>query len=177
MSAKILIPTLVSLEEFKEYPLGSLQKSDCGIIAVLEDYTPVLYAITPDRLEALLAAEKLSQHKISTKFEDDSARKIVEKITPIGKFAMYEGWTPDADFSQQAAIWGINITEPINNAELAAFVAYWQAEGRLFHHVQWQQKLARSIQLSRTPSFGKKKSRAINISDANYDIPDGFRGE
>ena len=62
------------------------------------------------------------------------------------------GWQPDADFQRQAAIWGVALSEPVTPAELAAFVAYWQAEGRLFHHVQWQQKLARSVQMNRAAS-------------------------
>lgn len=42
---------------------------------------------------------------------------------------------------------GIALSQPVTPEELAAFVAYWQAEGKVFHHVQWQQKLARSVQI------------------------------
>lgn len=27
----------------------------------------------------------------------------------------------------------------VTTEELASFIAYWQAEGKVFHHVQWQQ--------------------------------------
>ncbi|MCG7368398.1 primosomal protein DnaI, partial [Pantoea sp. ACRSH] len=94
-----------------------------------------------------------------------------------GKFAMYAGWQPDADFQRQAAIWGVALSEPVTPAELAAFVAYWQAEGRLFHHVQWQQKLARSVQMNRAASGGQPKRDITQISNTDYNIPDGFRGE
>ncbi|MGO4611942.1 DnaT-like ssDNA-binding domain-containing protein, partial [Variovorax sp. 2RAF20] len=38
---------------------------------------------------------------------------------------MYQGWQPDADFTRQAAIWGVSLGEPVTPSELAAFVAYW----------------------------------------------------
>lgn len=69
------------------------------------------------------------------------------------------------------------LSEPVTAAELAAFVAYWQAEGRLFHHVQWQQKLARSVQMNRAANGGQPKRDITQISNTDYDIPDGFRGE
>ncbi len=62
-------------------------------------------------------------------------------------------------------------------AELATFVAYWQAEGRPFHHVQWQQKLARSVQMHRAGNGGQPKRDITRIDNTDYDIPDGFRGE
>ena len=53
---------------------------------------------------------------------------------------MYAAWQPDADFQRQAALWGVALREPVTAEELASFVAYWQAEGKVFHHIQWQQK-------------------------------------
>ncbi|WP_348238436.1 DnaT-like ssDNA-binding domain-containing protein, partial [Salmonella enterica] len=46
-----------------------------------------------------------------------------------GKFAMYPAWQPDADLQRQAGFWGVALREPVNAEELAAFIAYWQAEG------------------------------------------------
>lgn len=105
---------------------------------------------------------------------DDSPAAI---HTPAGKFAMYQGWQPDADFTRQAAIWGVSLGEPVTPSELAAFVAYWQAEGRMFHHVQWQQKLARSIQMNRAANGGQPKRDITQLPDPDRTIPDGFRGE
>jgi patatin-like phospholipase/acyl hydrolase len=65
----------------------------------------------------------------------------------MGKFALYAGWQPDADFQRQAALWGIALTQPATPEELAAFTAWWQAEGKVFTHIQWQQKLARIFRL------------------------------
>ncbi len=51
---------------------------------------------------------------------------------PCGKFAMYPARQPDADFQRQAALWGVALREPVTAEELAAFIAYWQAEGKVF---------------------------------------------
>jgi DNA replication protein DnaT len=32
---------------------------------------------------------------------------------PMGKFAMYAAWQPDADFQRQAALWGVALREPV----------------------------------------------------------------
>lgn len=56
----------------------------------------------------------------------------------MGKFAMYADWQPDADFQRRRPV-GVALREPVTAEELASFVAYWQAEGKVFHHIQWQQ--------------------------------------
>lgn len=50
----------------------------------------------------------------------------------MGKFAMYPDWQPDADFIRLAALWGVALREPVTTEELASFIAYWQAEGKVF---------------------------------------------
>lgn len=93
----------------------------------------------------------------------------------MGKFAMYAGWQPDADF-QRPPRCGY-CPEPAGYPEeLAAFVAYWQAEGKVFHHVQWQQKLARSVQISRASNGGQPKRDVNSVSEPDSHIPRGFRG-
>ncbi len=32
---------------------------------------------------------------------------------PMGKFAMYPDWQPDADFIRMAALWGVALREPV----------------------------------------------------------------
>lgn len=64
----------------------------------------------------------------------------------FGKFQMYQGWKPSDDFQRQAMLWGMPIRQGLNlPAELSSFIAYWQAEGKVFHQVQWEQKLARHL--------------------------------
>lgn len=178
MSVKILSSTLVGLDGFCHDPLAVLQQADNGMLAVLHNNTPAFYALTPQRLAQLLALEAAAQQPNDVTLDESLFQTESAPIaTPVGKFAMYEGWQPDSDFQRQAAIWGVALSEPVTAAELATFVAYWQAEGRLFHHVQWQQKLARSVQMNRAASGGQPKRDLTQISNTDYDIPDGFRGE
>lgn len=178
MSVKILSSTLAGLDSFCRDPLAALHQADNGTLAVLQDNAPAFYALTPQRLAALLALEAAARQPSDvalddTLFQPDSAALAI----PAGKFAMYQGWQPDSDFQRQAAIWGVALSEPVTPAELATFVAYWQAEGRPFHHVQWQQKLARSVQMNRAANGGQPKRDSTQVSNTDYDIPDGFRGE
>ena len=178
MSAKILTSTLIGLDAFRQDPLAALQQAEKGTLAVLDNYAPVMYAITPARLAELLALEAATRQPNDVALDDslyDDAPAAIH--TPAGKFAMYQGWQPDADFTRQAAIWGVALSEPVTPGELAAFVAYWQAEGRMFHHVQWQQKLARSIQMNRAANGGQPKRDITQLPDPDRTIPDGFRGE
>lgn len=180
MSVKILTSTLTGLDTFCQDPRRAMQQADKGTLAVLDNYEPVFYVLTPGRLAQLLALEAAA-HQPSDVALDESLYSDEDAAEPLpvpaGKFAMYPGWQPDADFLRQAAIWGIALSEQVTHAELAAFVAYWQAEGRLFHHVQWQQKLARSVQMNRMANGGQPKRDITQISNTDYNIPDGFRGE
>ncbi|WOX99944.1 DnaT-like ssDNA-binding domain-containing protein [Dickeya fangzhongdai] len=97
---------------------------------------------------------------------------------PIGKFTMYDGWMPSADFQRRAALWGRVIAgaEPGHTPqELAAFTAYWVAEGRALNHIQWEQKFADSVLYERRQSTVKKP---IGGSDARTQQPAaGHSGE
>ncbi|HII0120054.1 TPA: DnaT-like ssDNA-binding domain-containing protein [Klebsiella variicola] len=67
-------------------------------------------------------------------------------VQSFGKFAMYQEWKPSADFPRQATLWGMPLKRGLNlPAELSSFISYWQAEGKVFHQVQWEQKLARHL--------------------------------
>lgn len=94
----------------------------------------------------------------------------------LGKFTMPDSWTPDPDFTKRAALWGVNLKTDVTPFELADFITYWKAEGKAFHHDQWQQKLARSVQLSRTKP-ARTQQRDVNaVSEPDSEIPPGFRG-
>ncbi|WP_353798015.1 DnaT-like ssDNA-binding domain-containing protein [Enterobacter cloacae] len=95
----------------------------------------------------------------------------------FGKFQMHDNWNPDPQFIRRASQWGINLKAEITPFELADFITYWKAEGKSFHHDQWQQKLARSVQLSRTRPVAQQQRRDINdVPEPDKTIPDGFRG-
>ncbi|HCB3266975.1 TPA: Pyocin large subunit [Citrobacter amalonaticus] len=98
------------------------------------------------------------------------------RLTPIGKFSMHENWTPDPDLTKRSALWGVNLKSDVTPFELADFITYWKAEGKAFHHDQWQQKLARSVQLSRTKP-ARTQQRDVNaVPEPDSEIPPGFRG-
>ncbi|MCU5772326.1 primosomal protein DnaT [Erwiniaceae bacterium BAC15a-03b] len=181
MSVKILTSTIIGLDAFRQHPLAALASAEQGAVAVFDNNAPVMYAVTPDRLAQLLAIEAASSQARSdvaleeSLFDDDLAHPEAIPV-PGGKFALYQGWQPDADFVRLAAVWGVALSSAVTPAELASFVSYWQAEGRMFHHVQWQQKLARSIQLSRAASGGQQKRDLNHLPEPDQSIPDGFRG-
>lgn len=81
----------------------------------------------------------------------------------IGKFAMHMGWQPSDDFEKRAALWGYPMPEGINRSNwqtaLINFITFWQAEGKVFHHVQWEQKLARQLHTMK-PIKPRGKNRA-----------------
>lgn len=95
----------------------------------------------------------------------------------LGKFQMRDNWKPDPQFIQRAALWGITLKTDITPFELAEFITYWKAEGKAFHHDQWQQKLARSVQQSRARPVAQQQRRDINdVPEPDKAIPQGFRG-
>lgn len=95
----------------------------------------------------------------------------------FGKFQMHDNWKPDPQFIQRAALWGITLKKDITPFELADFITYWKADGKSFHHDQWQQKLARSVQQSRARPVAQQQRRDINeVPEPDKTIPQGFRG-
>ncbi|CAD6509264.1 primosomal protein DnaT [Candidatus Profftia tarda] len=185
MSVKILSSSITNLNEFSTNPITALTSTDCGIIAVLDDSAPipVFYAVTPKRMADLLALEKLGNTGNSHVFlKDDLCNNyLLDPLTEYranscGKFVMHSGWHPDNDFLHMAAIWGYILKTPVTRTELASFVSYWEAEGKAFHHVQWQQKLARSIQQNRITNRTRSKLDMNNVFKDTYSIPKGFRG-
>lgn len=95
----------------------------------------------------------------------------------FGKFQMHDNWKPDPQFVRRASQWGINLKAEITPFELADFITYWKAEGKAFHHDQWQQKLARSVQQSRARPVAQQQRRDINeVPEPDKTIPQGFRG-
>ncbi|GAS73873.1 primosomal protein DnaT [Citrobacter werkmanii] len=179
MPCKILTPDVISIDALLHDHHAVLAKSAGGAVAVFANNAPAFYALTPARLAQLLALEeKLSRPGSDVTldaqfYEEPQAAPVA---VPMGKFAMYAGWQPDADFQRQAALWGVALREPVTAEELASFVAYWQAEGKVFHHIQWQQKLARSIQIGRASNGGMPKRDVNSVSEPDSHIPPGFRG-
>ncbi len=182
MPVKLLSSTIIGLNEFSQDPLSALQGAEQGTLAVFNNNAPVMYALTAERLAELLAAEAAVRQPadvaLDEQFFEPQPAQVTTFRAPAGKFPMYSGWQPDADFIRQAALWGIALSEPVSEEELASFTAYWQAEGRVFHHVQWQQKLARSLQTGRVTKYSSQGRRDLpGIAEPDRQTPNGFRGE
>ena len=179
MSSRVLTTDFSGLDDFMQDHVAVLAKSTSGAVAVFANNAPAFYALTPERLAQLLELEaKLSRPNndiaLDAQFFDEPT--AVPVAVPMGKFPMYADWQPDADFQRLAALWGIALSQPVTQEELAAFVTYWQAEGKVFHHVQWQQKLARSVQIGRASNGGQPRRDVNAISEPDNHIPRGFRG-
>ncbi|MGU3414470.1 primosomal protein DnaT [Enterobacteriaceae bacterium C34A] len=179
MSSRILTSSVIGIDAFLHDPDGVLNNAESGAVAVFANNAPAFYAISAARLEQLLALEaRLSRPgsdvTLDGQFFDEPVNAPV--AVPMGKFAMYADWQPDADFQRMAALWGIALTQPATPEELASFTAYWQAEGKVFHHVQWQQKLARSLQIGRAGNGGQPRRDLNTLSEPDNQIPPGFRG-
>lgn len=164
MSCKVLTRDVISIDAFIQSPEQALNQTETGMTAVFCDNTPLFYAVTPARMAQLLAMEQQSAI---------SEPGVLYEIASRGKFAMYPQWKPDSEFQRMAALWGVQLTRPVTSAELQTFISYWQAEGKMFHHVQWQQKLARSVQLNRNGTV-RRDITASSLPDEH--IPAGFKG-
>lgn len=89
---------------------------------------------------------------------------------PFGKFRMFEDWKPTADFARQANLWGMPLKAGINiEAELSSFISYWQAEGKVFHQIQWEQKFARHLdraKVLKAPQTGGTENASVRPQPA-----------
>ncbi|MDW2742670.1 primosomal protein DnaT [Atlantibacter subterraneus] len=181
MSSRILTPDVIGIDAFNNDPQGALSRADNGALAVFKDNVPAFYAVSPARMAELMALEaRLNAPQSDVALEDQLFDELTAQShpvpVPLGKFAMYPAWKPDADFQRMAALWGVNLIQPVTDEELATFISYWQAEGKVFHHVQWQQKLARSVQISRASNGGAARRDVNSVPQPDNSIPVGFRG-
>ncbi|QCI24686.1 primosomal protein DnaT [Buchnera aphidicola (Rhopalosiphum padi)] len=164
---KILVSKNITLDLFCKNPVQIIEKEKNGTIAISKNKKTLFYVITPKVLKNLFDVEKYGLKNETTKKE----KKVIEK------FPMHSNWIPDKDFIQKAALWGISLNEEVSKYELASFISYWKAEGFFFHHIQWQQKLARSLERSRSMNLIKQKRDITYIPVPDQKTPDGFRGK
>jgi DNA replication protein DnaT len=163
---KILISKNATLNAFCKNPIQIIETSNNGAVRIIKNKQPIFYAMTPDFLKKIF----------DIKYHCLKQEKIKENIN--NKFSMHANWTPDKDFIRQAALWGIFLNKEVSEFELASFISYWQEENCIFYHMQWQQKLARSIYKSRMINNNAKQKRDITfIPKPDKNIPNGFRGK
>lgn len=102
MPSKILTPDVTSIDALLHDHHTVLARSADGAVAVFANNAPAFYAVTPARLAELLALEeKLSRPgsdvTLDAQFYEEPQTAPV--VVPMGKFAMYADWQPDATFS------------------------------------------------------------------------------
>ncbi|QFQ32771.1 primosomal protein DnaI [Buchnera aphidicola (Aphis fabae)] len=163
---KILVSKNINLDLFCKNPLQIIKTTKNGTLSISKNKKILFYVITPSVLKKIFDLEYNFENK-NTKQE--------EKIKQ--KFSMHSKWTPDKDFVRKAALWGIILEKEASKYELSAFISYWEAEGCFFYHVQWEQKLARSLQRVRSFNLLKKQKDITYIPVPDQKIPDGFRGK
>ncbi|AYN24478.1 primosomal protein DnaT [Buchnera aphidicola] len=161
---KILVSKNITLNLFCKNPTQIIDTENNGTIAVSKNKKILFYAITPKVLQKLFDIEKYNS-------KNETKKKVIEK------FPMHSNWVPDKDFIRKAALWGISLDEEVSKYELASFISYWEAEGFFYHHIQWQQKLARSLDRSRSMNVIKQKKDITYIPVPDQKTPDGFRGK
>ncbi|AAM67595.1 primosomal protein DnaT [Buchnera aphidicola] len=165
---KILVSKKITLDLFCKNPIQIIEKEKNEIISISKNKKTVFYVIQPKALKKLFDIKEYFVKSKITKKE----KKIIEK------FPMHTNWIPDKDFIQKAALWGISLNEEVSKYELASFISYWEAEGLFFHHIQWQQKLARSLERSRSMNNAIQQKKDITyIPVPDQKTPDGFRGK
>ncbi|QIE01790.1 primosomal protein DnaT [Buchnera aphidicola] len=164
---KILVSDKINIDIFCQNPTKIIEHANKGIIEILENNSTIFYVITPKTFNKIFNSQyNLTNHK------------NIKTININKKFSMHSHWRPDKNFIRQAALWGIILTEEVSKSELAAFISYWEAEGCFFYHIQWQQKLARSLQKSRSIQYTLPKKRDItSIPTPDQTVPYGFRGK
>jgi DNA replication protein DnaT len=162
-----LISKNINLNLFCKHPIQIIEKENNSILSVSKNKKILFYVITPEILEKLFDIKKCDLKNIIIKKE----KKVIEK------FPMHSNWMPDKDFIRKAALWGIYLNEEVSKHELSSFISYWKAEGLFFHHIQWEQKLARSLERSRSINNLRKKRDITYIPIPDQETPDGFRGK
>lgn len=94
---------------------------------------------------------------------------------PIGKFTMYPNWMPSEDFVNRARTWGIAIpAEGYVETDLAEFVDFWLAEGKVFQHVQWEQKFARHVEYHEKKRVQAERNKRGELDWDNTDWAAGL---
>ena len=126
MSSRVLTPDVVGIDALVHDHQTVLAKAEGGVVAVFANNAPAFYAVTPARLAELLALEeKLARPGSDVALDDQLYQEpqAAPVAVPMGKFAMYPDWQPDADFIRLAALWGVALREPVTTEELASFIA------------------------------------------------------
>ncbi|WP_343184057.1 DnaT-like ssDNA-binding domain-containing protein [Buchnera aphidicola (Ceratovacuna keduensis)] len=177
MKIKKLNTINITIEKFLQNPLKFLKKSKKKIVLILKNNNPIAYIFNKKKVTNIFNKIKKYQKKNCKNnfnkimsIEKFNLKNKIEK-----KFSMHDNWKPDKNFIKKAAIWGIKIKKNVSKSELKSFIDYWKVEGRFLHNIQWQQKLAYSLKITRSVKPKKYIYDDNKIYKKNNFIPDGFR--
>ncbi|GHM28668.1 hypothetical protein ECZU45_24550 [Escherichia coli] len=100
MSSRVLTPDVVGIDALVHDHQTVLAKAEGGVVAVFANNAPAFYAVTPAPAELLALEEKLARPGSDVALDDQLYQEpqAAPVAVPMGKFAMYPDWQPDADF-------------------------------------------------------------------------------
>ncbi|WP_343154800.1 DnaT-like ssDNA-binding domain-containing protein [Buchnera aphidicola (Pseudoregma panicola)] len=176
MNIKKLNTLNITIENFLKNPLKFLEKSKKKIILISKNNNSMVYIFNKKKITKIF--NKIKKYKKKNCKNNFNKIMSIEKFNLKNKiekkFSMHDNWKPGKNFIKKASIWGIKIIKNVSKSELKSFIDYWKAEGRFLHNIQWQQKLAYSLQVTRSIK-SKKYIHNNKICKKNNFIPDGFR--
>ncbi|WP_343189107.1 DnaT-like ssDNA-binding domain-containing protein [Buchnera aphidicola (Chaitoregma tattakana)] len=177
MNIKNMNTLNITIENFLKNPFKFLKQSKKKIILILKNDIPVTcitnFKFIKKNFEKLKKYEKKKRYDKFSKII--STEQLNNNYNTTNKFAMHDNWHPDKNFIQKASIWGIKIKNNVSKSELKSFIDYWKAERRFLYHIQWQQKLAYSLKITRSSKHKMFQEEPNKIYKKNNFVPDGFR--
>ena len=109
MSSRVLTPDVVGIDALVHDHQTVLAKAEGGVVAVFANNAPAFFFFMPSRLHAWLNCwrwkKKLARPGSDVALDDQLYQEpqAAPVAVPMGKFAMYPDWQPDADFIRLAA--------------------------------------------------------------------------
>ncbi|BGI51264.1 MAG: hypothetical protein BucCj_0200 [Buchnera aphidicola (Ceratovacuna japonica)] len=164
----------VSIENFLKNPLKFLKKTKKKTILISKKNNSKVYILSKKLTKKKFnEIKKYKKNNCTNNFNKIMSIEELNKKNKIeNKFSMHDNWKPDKNFIKRAAIWGIKIEKNVSKNELKSFIDYWKLEGRFLHDIQWQQKLAYSLNVTRSKKYIYNNKE---ICKKDNFIPDGFR--
>lgn len=135
-------------------------------------------SVLPDAIERVSTLIALKAGEVQLHEASPACRNKLGAEHRSEKFVMFEGWRPSPELSRTARKIGIELSGPPDQASLAEFIIYWEADGAAYNQIQWEMKLARSLknQRQRAPKRHRPRRELMASSAMDYTIPEGFRG-
>jgi len=135
--------------------------------------------VLPDAIERVKIQIAMKTGDVQLREASPACRNKLAAEQRSVKFVMFEGWRPSSGLRDTARKIGIELSGPPDQARLADFVTFWEADGAAYNQIQWEMKLARYVEkgLKQPPSKRPRERRDFTlVADMDYAIPEGFRG-